>query len=73
MELNEVLHRLLRLADAAGRLHADLASGLLVNVADRLEHHERDREGAAWGSFPVEVLMKSGARGHRKQARRTLS
>src|SRR5919201_6790706 len=32
VQLHEVLHRLLRLADAAGRLHADHAAGLVVDV-----------------------------------------
>src|SRR5438034_8205856 len=38
VELHEVLHSLLRLADAARGLHADHAACLLVHVADRLEH-----------------------------------
>ena len=46
---------------------ADLATGLLVNVPDRLEHHERDRVRRLGQRFPVEVSMKSGASGHRKQ------
>src|SRR5581483_3428818 len=40
VHLHEVLDRILRGADAASWLHADLASRLLVHVADRLEHHE---------------------------------
>src|SRR5581483_8816384 len=35
---HEVLHRLLRLADPAGRLEADMPTGLIVHVAHRLEH-----------------------------------
>src|SRR5438132_10004252 len=38
VELDQVLHGLLRLADAARRLHSDHATGLVVDVADRLEH-----------------------------------
>src|SRR5881396_3039222 len=34
VQLHEVLHRLLRLPDAAGRLHADDAAGLRVDVTD---------------------------------------
>src|SRR6185437_5089252 len=36
VHLHEILDPVLRRADAAGRLHADTASGLLVDVADRL-------------------------------------
>src|SRR3954464_13258052 len=36
VQLDEVLPRLLRLANPAGRLHADHATGLRVHVADRL-------------------------------------
>src|SRR4029077_1378317 len=39
---HEVLDRVLRNAYAPGRLEADGASGLLEDVADRLEHAERD-------------------------------
>src|SRR5438093_10928813 len=45
VDLHEELHGLLRLADAAGRLHTDDATGLLVHVADRLEHAELHRQG----------------------------
>src|SRR5690242_4382773 len=40
VHLHEVLDRILRGADPTGGLHADLAAGLLVDVADRLEHDE---------------------------------
>src|SRR3954453_14440311 len=36
VHLHQVLDRVLRCSDAARRLHADLASGLRVYVADRL-------------------------------------
>src|SRR5919204_4479368 len=45
VHLHEILHGLLGLTDAARCLHADDPAGLLVDVADRLEHAERDREG----------------------------
>src|SRR6266850_7201400 len=38
VNLHEELDRLLRLSDATGDLHADDAPGLLVHVADHLEH-----------------------------------
>src|SRR5438094_10152024 len=41
---HEMLNRVLRDPDAAGGLEADRAAGLLVDVADRLEHAERDRQ-----------------------------
>src|SRR6266496_2637938 len=40
VELDEVLDGLLRLTDATGGLHSDLAARLLVDVPDRLEHAE---------------------------------
>ena len=61
-------------ADAAGGLHADLAAGLVVNVADRLEHHEVHRQRRRGGILPVDVLMKSApAAIASSEARRTLS
>src|ERR1700758_1635105 len=36
VQLDEVLHRLLRLPDASRRFHSDHAAGLLVHVANRL-------------------------------------
>src|SRR4051794_31626584 len=42
---DQVLDRVLAGADPACRLHADHRPGLLPVVADRLEHHQRDREG----------------------------
>src|SRR5207302_10007064 len=44
VQLDEVLHSLFRLADATCRLHSDHPACLLVHVANRLEHAERDRE-----------------------------
>src|SRR6266576_3129986 len=44
VHLDEVLHRLLRLADPARRLHPDDTAGLLVDVPDHLEHAELYRE-----------------------------
>src|ERR671923_359568 len=41
---DEALPGLFGGADAAGRLHPDHPTRLLVNVADRLEHHEGDRQ-----------------------------
>src|SRR6266571_3880762 len=43
---HEMLDRVLRDPHAAGGLEANGAAGLLVDVADRLEHAERDR--TAW-------------------------
>src|SRR5919198_6347657 len=49
VQLDEVLHRLLRLADAARRLHPDHTSGLDVNLPNRLEHAEGDgQRRRAW-------------------------
>src|SRR5437588_10529450 len=45
VELDEVLDGLLRLTDAACRLHPDHATGLVVDVPDRLEHARRYRQG----------------------------
>src|SRR2546423_12590067 len=50
--LHEVLDRVLRGSDSAGRLHSDLASGLLVHVANRFEHHELHGERCRTGQFP---------------------
>src|SRR5215217_22593 len=48
---HQVLDRLLRVADAAGGLEADAPAGFVVDVADRLEHHERDRERGRRGQL----------------------
>src|SRR3954451_4796147 len=42
---DEMLDRLLRLPDAAGRLEPDLPARLVVDVAHRLEHAERHGQG----------------------------
>src|SRR6266852_3236282 len=42
IHLNEVLHRLLRLTDPTGGLHADDTAGLLMDVSDHFEHAELD-------------------------------
>src|SRR5690349_5609263 len=42
---DEMLNRLLRLADSARCLEADAPTGLLVDVAYRLEHAQRNRQG----------------------------
>src|SRR5436309_2307725 len=44
VEHDEVLDRLLRRPDPARRLHPDRPARLALEVADRLEHDERDRE-----------------------------
>src|SRR5207248_1146893 len=64
VELDEVLHGLLRLPDAAGRLHADPPARLVVHVPDRLEHHERDRERGRARQLPGRRLDEVGAGGH---------
>ena len=69
MHEHEVLHRLLRVADPAGGLEADDAAGLLVHVADRLEHHERDRQRRGARQLARRRLDEVGAGGHREQAR----
>ena len=66
---HEVLHRLLRVADAAGGLHADLPAGLLVDVADRLEHDERDRQRRGGLDLPGRRLDEVGPARDREQAR----
>src|SRR6266545_3522522 len=45
VDQDQVLDGLLGGADPAGRLHADHAAGAVVEVADRLEHDQRDRQG----------------------------
>src|SRR5204862_3043456 len=42
---DQVLDRLLRGAHAAGGLESDDPAGLVLDVADRLEHAERDGKG----------------------------
>jgi hypothetical protein len=71
VQKDEVLHGLLGVADAARRLHADLAAGLLVHVADRLEHHERDRQRRGRLDLSRGRLDEVGAGGDREQARAT--
>src|SRR5687767_139252 len=44
VDQHQVLDRVLRRPDAAGGLHADLAARGGAEVADRLEHHEADRQ-----------------------------
>ena len=69
MELDEVLDGLLRLADAACRLHSDHAAGLLVDVADRLEHAERDRKRGRARQLAGRRLDEVRASGDREQRR----
>src|SRR5579859_1789040 len=64
VELDEVLDRLLRLADAAGGLHTDLPSGLLVDVADRLQHDQRHWQRGGRGELAGRRLDEVGPRGH---------
>ena len=67
MQLDEILHRLLRLANPAGRLHADHATGLRVHIADRLEHAERHRQRRGARKLARRRLDEVGAGGHRQQ------
>src|SRR5215471_12455906 len=56
----EMLHRLLRLPDSAGRLEADAAARLLVHVADGLQHAQRDRQRRRWRDLPRRRLDEVG-------------
>src|SRR5919201_4441555 len=67
VDLHEVLHRLLRLADPARDLHADDATGLLEDVADDLEHAERDRERRIRRGLAGRGLDEIGAAGDREE------
>src|SRR4051812_49744988 len=49
VDQHEVLDGVLRRPDAAGGLNADLAAGGGAEVADRLEHHQADRQGGGGG------------------------
>ena len=69
MHLYEVLDRVLRRADAAGRLHPDPAPGLLVDVADRLQHHELHRQRRRAGQLARRRLDEVPAGRHREQRR----
>ena len=53
----------------AGRLHPDAAAGLLVDVADRLEHHELHRQRRRAGELAGRRLDEVRAGGHREQRR----
>src|SRR2546422_216117 len=64
---HEMLDRLLRGAHAAGGFEADDAAGLLVHVADRLEHAERDRQRGGARDLSGRRLDEVGAGGHREQ------
>src|SRR5438067_3217977 len=66
---DQMLYRLLRLTYAARRLEAHGASGLLVHVADRLEHAERDGERRGARDLPGRRLDEVGAGGHCKERR----
>src|SRR5919106_6294480 len=66
---DEVLNGLLGVTDAAGRLHPDLAARLLVHVADRLEHDERDRQRGGGLDLPRRRLDEVGAARDGEEAR----
>src|SRR2546430_9612000 len=67
VHLDEVLHRLLRLTDAASRLHPDNTAGLLVDVADHLEHAELYRESRGDRKLARRRLDEVGAAGDREE------
>ena len=69
MQDDEVLDRLLRGADPARRLHPDDAAGLVVDVADRLEHAERHGQRRGGVDLAGRRLDEVGAGGHREQRR----
>ena len=66
---DQVLDGLLGGPDAARRLHAHDAPGRAVEVADRLEHHERDRQRGGGRDLAGGGLDEVGAGGHRQDAR----
>src|ERR671920_1675517 len=51
VDQHEVLDGVLRRPDATGGLDADLAAGRGAEVADRLQHHQADREGGGGGDL----------------------
>src|SRR3954469_12322644 len=67
VHLHQVLDRVLRGADAARGLHADAATGLLVDVEDSLEHDELQGQRRSSGKLAVRRLNKVAARRHREQ------
>ena len=69
MQDDEVLDRLLRGPDPARGLHPDDAAGLLVHVADRLEHAERHRQRRGGADLAGRGLDEVAAGGHREQRR----
>src|SRR2546421_6498835 len=69
VHLHEVLHRLLRLTDAARGLHADDAAGLLVHVPDHLEHAELHRQRRIRRGLAGRRLDEVGAAGDGEQRR----
>jgi Asp-tRNA(Asn)/Glu-tRNA(Gln) amidotransferase A subunit family amidase len=58
VHLDEVLDRVLRGADASGRLHPDPAAGFLEDVANRFEHHELRGQNAPIKT--VDEVLRSG-------------
>ena len=63
----EVLDRLLRGPDPAGGLHPDDAPGLVVDVADHLEHAERHRQRRGRAHLAGRGLDEVGAGRDREQ------
>src|SRR3954452_12920053 len=66
VDQDEVLDRVLRRPDPAGRLDADLAAGGGAEVADRLEHHQADRQGGRGGDLAGGGLDEVAAGEHRQ-------
>src|SRR5437867_2785428 len=69
VHLNEELDRLLRLADPARCLHPDDPPGLLVDVADHLEHAQLHRQRRVRRGLAGRGLYEVRAAGDRKQRR----
>src|SRR5688500_18712676 len=66
VDQHEVLDRVLRRPDAAGGLDADLAAGGGAEVADRLQHHQADRQGGRGGDLAGGGLDEVTAGEHRQ-------
>ena len=66
VDQHEVLDRVLGRPDAAGGLEADLAAGGRAEVADRLEHHQGDREGRGRADLAGGGLDEVAAGEHRE-------
>ena len=66
MQQHQVLDRLLRRPDPARRLEADGLARLTLEVADRLQHHQADRERRGRRHLAGGGLDEVGARRHRQ-------